>query len=513
MIVKGKYYTSLSPIIILSLISTLNAATVAIDATKTHQTIDGFGACSAWISSKITSSLAIQFWQDDTINGHIGLSLLRTRIDPSGYTSDEAAPMTKAIQVNPKIMLWSTSWTPPKQYKDNNSLVAGNLKSDSASMQGFANHLVKYVQDVKKNNSIDLYAVSCQNEPDADVTWDGCYWTGEQFRVFVRDYWGPACKKAGITAKRMISESVKNDLAISDPSLKDTNAAKYVDIIGDHLYDGGPYPYPLADSLHKPYWETEIGGMKGIDTSIGNAIMWANQIHDCLVRCNMNAYHFWWLVNNNTNDDEGLCNSNGLPTPRMFALGNFSKFIRPGFVRIGATDSPASGIAVSAYYGRTDSRLVIVAINSGAEIKLDFTISGIPEGKTAVPWLTDNSHRLERQTPVPLSNKAFYYTMPSKSIATFVMRDVVATAVASNNKTPYSLMKLTRQAGNWRLEVPSSEKPRALQILTPSGRELRRISVPQGSTHVVFESPNFAGVMLARALGNTLIRNSLFVQP
>ena len=286
-----------------------------------------------------------------------------------------------------------------------------------------------------------------------------------------------------------------------------------MDIIGDHLYDGGPYPYPLADSLHKPYWETEIGGMKGIDTSMSNAIMWANQIHDCLVRCNMNAYHFWWLVNNNTNDDEGLCNSNGLPTPRMFALGNFSKFIRPGFVRISATDSPASGITTSAYYGRSDGRLVIVAINSGSEIKLDFIINGIPEGKTAVPWLTDNSHRLERQAPAPLSNKTFSYTMPSQSIVTFVMRDVVTTSAASNSETPRSLLKLIRHAGNWLFEVPSAEKSWTMQIVTLSGRELRRKNVSQGCRGVVIENTNFAGVVLVRTLQGGVIRTSLLVQP
>jgi O-glycosyl hydrolase len=217
-----RYLLQLFLLIIVSLFGLSDAATIEIDATKTYQTIDGFGACSAWLGEKITTDLATIFWQDDAINGHIGLSLLRTRIDPSGYTSAEASPMKKAIQANPNVKIWSTSWTPPGQFKDNGSLTGGHFKSDSASMQGFADHLVKYVQDVKKNVGIDLYAVSCQNEPDTTGNWDGCSWTGEQIKVFLKNYWGPACEKAGITAKRMIGESIKNDLAISDPSLMDT---------------------------------------------------------------------------------------------------------------------------------------------------------------------------------------------------------------------------------------------------------------------------------------------------
>jgi hypothetical protein len=224
-----------------------DVAAVEVDATKTYQTIDGFGASNAWINDKITAELAAIFWKDDTLDGHIGLSLLRTRIDPDGFTNADASSMQKAIQVNPDILIWSSSWTPPPQFKDNKALTGGHFNSDSASMRGFADHLVKYVQDVKKQAGIDLYAVSCQNEPDSVVdTVEGCSWTGEQFRVFLKDYWGPACEKAGIPAKRMIGESVKNDLAVTDPSLNDTAAAQYADIIGTHLYNGGPSPYPLA---------------------------------------------------------------------------------------------------------------------------------------------------------------------------------------------------------------------------------------------------------------------------
>ncbi len=95
----------------------------------------------------------------------------------------------------------------------------------------------------------------------------GCNWTGTQLKVFIRDYWGPACEKAGITARRMIGESVRSDLAVTNPSLIDTASARYVDIIGTHLYYSGPYPYPLADSLHKPYWMTEICGLEAPDTA------------------------------------------------------------------------------------------------------------------------------------------------------------------------------------------------------------------------------------------------------
>jgi glucuronoarabinoxylan endo-1,4-beta-xylanase len=392
------------------------------------------------------------------------------------------------------MIIWSTSWNTPKRFQTD-----GYFNSDSASMQGFADHLVKYVQDVKNNDNVDLYAVSCQNEPDADLTENGCNWTGTQFKTFVRDYWAPACRKAGITAKRMIGESVRNDPVVTNPSLTDTTSAQYVDIVGTHLYYGGPYPYPLADSLKKPYWVTEICGLKAPDTSIGNGIMWANLIHECLVKCKMNAFHYWWLVNLGNPDDEGLCDAQGKPTPRLYTLGNFSKFIRPGFTRMTATDSPAVNIKASAYYGRSSSRLVIVVVNGGGDTSVDITIPAIPDGKTAIPWITDGTRRLERQQPLAFSHNAFSYTLPSKSVVTFVVPEV---AIALQSKTEPSRMaqRISRFGVGRLVEISSAAKPWTMQIVSLSGRELMRKNVPQGCRGVAIENLQYSGMVLVRIL-------------
>ena len=500
-------------ILLLSFIGAINAATIAVDAAKTYQTIDGFGACSAWIGNKITNSLAIQFWQEDTIDGHIGLSILRTRIDPSGSTSAESVAMQKAIDVNPNIIIWAAAWTPPAKFKTNNSTVHGSLKSDAASQQGYADYLVKYVQDIKKNVGVDLYAVSCQNEPDFDPSYEGCKWTGEQFRVFVRDYWGPACRKAGITAKIMISESYRCDITLSDPALKDSAAAAYVDIIGEHLYGGGPRPYPLAESLNKQYWETENSGMGGPNESISDGIFYANKVHSCLVTCKMNAYHYWWLVNNN-NDDEGLCNRSGNPTPRMYTIGNFSKFIRPGFIRVDATEKPASGITASAYYGASNGQLVIVVINSGSSgSAMDFTVAGHQGGVSAVPWLTDGSHSLVRQAPVAVSNNAFSYQLPSRSVVTFVIQGDAASMAASAFHLHRAAAKVRRHAGGWMVEVASAKKPWMIQVVSLSGQEILRKSVPKGVSKTVIAMPAHAGIMLIKTIQDGRMHIARIVEP
>jgi glucuronoarabinoxylan endo-1,4-beta-xylanase len=496
----------------LSIASVASAATVAVDATKTFQTIDGFGACSAWISSKITADLADQFWLEDDVDGHIGLSLLRVIIPCSGSYTTEFAAAPQALKLNPKIKVWGAAWSPPSKYKSNGNCVGGTIKSDATSLQGYADYLVKFVTDAKSKYDVDIYAVSCQNEPDWNPSYDGCKWSGDQFKEFVRDYWGPTCKTAGITAKRMIGESYSCNTALTDPALKDTAAASFVDIIGEHLYGGGPNAYPLAATLNKRYWETENSGMNGPDESITNGIMYANIVHKCLVKCGFNAYHYWWLVNNN-GDDEGLCNRSGKPTPRMYTIGNFSKFIRPGFIRIGATEAPATGITASAYFGASYGRLVIVAINSGSASKTDFTVTGFSATTTAVPWLTDAKHNLQKQTGVTIANGAFSYELPAKSVMTFVLSDGSMSIHRNAKRCPGEQMRLLHCADGWRTEVPFSTQPWKIQLLTPSGRVLSCQNIPVGHQMMTIDETGGAGVVLIRVQQGEKTWTSLLMQP
>ncbi len=120
-------------------------------------------------------------------------------------------------------------------------------------------------------------------------------------------------------------------------------------------------------------------------------------------------------------DDEGLCDSSGNPTKRLYTVGNYSKFVRPGYVRIGATEVPTAGVSVSAYYSSTDGKVVIVAINSntGSAESENFTFSDLTVS-TVYPWLTDANDNLVQQTSVAVSGGKFTYSLPAESVVSFV---------------------------------------------------------------------------------------------
>ena len=88
------------------------------------------------------------------------------------------------------------------------------------------------------------------------------------------------------------------------------------------------------------------------------------------------AWLYWWWEAISTNDNEGLVLQGGGITKRYYTFGNFSKYVRPGFHRVGMTGDIPADVMLSAYSG-TGGALAIVAINeTNGAVDLPITIAG-----------------------------------------------------------------------------------------------------------------------------------------
>ena len=122
----------------------------------------------------------------------------------------------------------------------------------------------------------------------------------------------------------------------------------------------------------------------------------ARWIHDALVTGGVSAWHYWWLIGLNT-DDEGLIGYSGNTqiTKRLYTVGNFSKFVRPGFVMVGVTGAPAN-VSVSAFKNPTTGAFVVVAINqNGVDTPITLTLNGL-SASAVTPWITSSTLDLAR---------------------------------------------------------------------------------------------------------------------
>lgn len=114
----------------------------------------------------------------------------------------------------------------------------------------------------------------------------------------------------------------------------------------------------------------------GKDTGIVPALYVARLIHHDLVVANASAWH-WWLAVSVYDYKDGLIyadqnKSDGKieDTKLLWALGNFSRFIRPGAQRVVVTSenmnvSNANGIMASSYVDENKRQVITVIINYG----------------------------------------------------------------------------------------------------------------------------------------------------
>jgi glucuronoarabinoxylan endo-1,4-beta-xylanase len=453
-------YTAISIFLSFSLF----AGDCTVDWGTTHQPIKGFGASNAWTGSTMPDNLETFFF--NTTGSNLGISIIRMRIPDSN--GGEIPSIKKAQIINPLITVWGSPWTPQNTaWKSTGSLNSGCLIS--TYYQAYADYLTKYVKDLATNNSINLYACSVQNEPDWDTSgsYEMCTWTAEQMHQFVKNNLGPAMQAGNPTCKILMPESFGCSLALSDPALNDAAAAPYVGIVGEHFYGlGGTEPknppaYPLAVSQGKEYWETEYynnyNGTDAYDATMTEGLNTARQIHNAMTGAEFNAYHYWWFQSGGTNTNSGLlpsgCTDPSCAPKYAYCFGQFSKFIRPGYIRIDTTLAPVSGVYVSAYKNAATGDFAIVAINSNTSITSQrFVLSGGMNPATVTPWLTDATNNLIQQAAASVSAGAFTYNLPASSVVTFYGNSGTVPTTPTNTPTltpvPCSVMLDDCEDGN-----------------------------------------------------------------
>lgn len=150
------------------------------------------------------------------------------------------------------------------------------------------------------------------------------------------------------------------------------------------------------------------------DQTIGAAVDTAQQISDALTVGNMSAY-IWWKTIGNAN---GLMNAAGVLQPPAYVMAQFSKFVRPGDLRI---DVPfnSSPLALSAFMDPNSGRFAIVAVNDTTlPVTQSFTIDGIRKS-SLTPWIISATQSVEQQLPLAVNEGVFTYTVAFFSVVTF----------------------------------------------------------------------------------------------
>lgn len=320
------------------------------------------------------------------------------------------------------VRFMSTVWSPPAWMKTNNSTIGGYLKTDK--YQAYAEYLAKYVKGYKEHHNIDIYAVSVQNEPEMTVPYSSCYWSGDQFRDFLKNNLKPTFAAQNIGAKVILGEQGHWAEDFLVPTLRDPVATAAFDIGASHAYQIKSGNLVGIAGAKKRLWQTEVSNMGDNDSSINDGLKWAKLLHAHVAQNDANAWFYWWGASYKTTKGESLiCIDTNQGTwftnKRLYTLGNYARFIRPGYVRI-ATTNPVEGVYLSSYKDPITNRFVTVAINDNNSDKAvqlkfkGFTTNGVEVYRTSS---TEDLQRLEDMT---VTNGALTTQLIGKSVTTFV---------------------------------------------------------------------------------------------
>ena len=168
--------------------------------------------------------------------------------------------------------------------------------------------------------------------------------------------------------------------------------------------------------------DTEIGGGQGYDFTMKTALYVARVIHHDLTYADAESWSWWRACGGNYRD--GLIRvyereQRARDSKLLWALGNFSRFVRPGAVRY-EVSSPKQedpfGLMVSAYQNE-DGKWVCVAINYSDKPQ-DFKLSFSDKKKHS--WQIYRTSDTEGENLKPIGICKGKTQLSARSISTFV---------------------------------------------------------------------------------------------
>ncbi len=426
-------------------------ATVTVDYGQPRQVIQGFGASITWIANDLgrfapadQTAILDALYNVNVPSGglswvRVGTMLCQFNPSPGTYNFNDPLIQTEMAWLNRVSTAYgvnhvlASTWTPPAWMKSNNSCSGGGYVLPQY-YQDLANTKVLWLQNaqVALGRPVDIESV--QNEPDMTPSYDGCSYTTDQINAFVSGYLKPTMTAAGLTTKIMAPEPAvyggtsyfQSHWAI--PILSNPAMAASVDIMATHGYgqlQNLAGPCNTCQQYNKPYWQTEVMNNKGrYNGSITNGQTWSTSIYQALNSGGFSAYFYWWALNY-TDDNGGLINySNTAWTyqipKRLYAIGHFSRFIRPGSTLLTSTSSSSTLESTAALPTSGSVALVLSNTSTGA-ISVTVTLKNAAVLPTSVTlYVTSSTQNQAQQPPIAVANGTFTVTVAASSLMTLV---------------------------------------------------------------------------------------------
>ncbi|PRY37907.1 glycoside hydrolase [Umezawaea tangerina] len=466
------------------------AVAVAQVSSSPAQTIDNIGASGAWwVNDLARFSATTRQRVADLLFGADGIRLSAYRYNIGGggvgVAAGDRAPQTPLT--SPGTYDWSrdpggTEFvrqaashgvpdlvgfvnSAPAVWKDNAKSCGGHLKAGSEP--AFAGYLADVVAHFRAEG-VRINHLSPMNEPRNSFDGSPCGQEGMLVDPAQRDDIVRAVGARGLGVGISADESSTVGQFTSEVPqwMNQAGTAQYVTTLAHHTYDF-PNDTTLAgvagvrQQFDKPTWGSEICCFTGInggygatyDPTITGALAMSSIVHRDLTVAGDSAFHWWTALSkvmgcspgsspdcatrtNTSGYNDGLIyydpdfasngNQNLYPTKRFYALGQYSRFVRPGSVRYPVTGTP-SGVQVMATSNAGQWTLVVNNLTT-SEQRTDVRFTALENVSAVSAYRTSATENLASIAVPPVSGGTASLTLPALSTTTYVLRQNGGTA-------------------------------------------------------------------------------------
>jgi len=426
-----------------------NPSTITINAGTTYQTMDGFGYTLTEGSCEVISAMAATQQNqllNDLYNPVTGLnasvvriSIAASDLSSSSYSYNETSgdvnmnnfslngpdlnyliPIIKKIKlINPNIKILATPWSAPRWMKTNNSWIGGSLQTQYYA--AYARYFVKYFAAMQAQG-ISIWGITPQNEPENPHNEPSMLMNSTEQKNFINQQLGPQMAAAGYGNIKIIAFDHNCDNTAYPIDV--LNNSSYVDGAAFHLYLGNISAMStVRNATNKNVYFTEqytgSGGSFSGDFGwhmqnvvIGSTNNWSKTVLEWNAANNpslgprtpggCNTCLGAVTVNNSTSYTKNVA---------YYIIGQISKFVKPGAVRISSSSS--SGTIQTVGFRNPDGSIALVVYNSGSANTIK-VVSGSSAFNYTVPASSAITFNWSAGSP-PSSSFPGYYNIISRN--------------------------------------------------------------------------------------------------
>lgn len=424
-------------------------STIRLNPNETFQSIDGFGAAITGATArnllKMDAADRNKFLTEtfSPTDGY-GMSYIRICIGCSDFSLSEytccdkpgienfgltveetqyVIPVLKEIlAINPSVKILGSPWTAPRWMKVNNltdlqpyeSWTSGQL--NPAHYQDYAEYFVKWLQAFK-DNGINIYAITPQNEPLNRGNSASMYMGWEEQRDFIKDALGPKLLEAGLETKIYAFDHNYNYDDIADQKsyptkiYQDAEAAKYIAGAAYHNYGGNMNE---LNNVHAANPDKELVFTESTAGDWNNGSNLQARLIDDMEQIALGTVNRWcrgsiiWNLmldaNRGPNRPGGCTTGFGavdiaddFKTIRRnsfyYIMSHMAWAAKPGAVRIGTNNLAVNGLTYTAFKNADNSYAIVLSNRNTEDSKITiddgshhFTVTIPAQGIVSLTW-------------------------------------------------------------------------------------------------------------------------------